>query len=381
MTIRGRFPYTVWPGHNRFVCRGRCITGPDQWGVVATAALVLVPSGLYVGIPIPYLLENRVRYGIAGLVVFLMLFAATLACLVLTALDDPGILPRQQQTDITVTPNMRLRLPRRKAFEVDGMTEMLKYCETCQLYRPPRCSHCSTCNNCVERFDHHCPWVSNCVGRRNYRTFYLFVVSCCLLCLFVFAWTILYFVFISQMKVDKGISSNTTAGFANALSSGPTAASLIIVIIAFFGAAFTGALSVFHTMLIWTNKTTAESFKYTFGGEPSPYQPKGARNWLRVVCSRKPPSKVKVGATLDGKTRDMIQVDWRGLAADAEAADYAYDDGRMPLPTPEEARKLYRRPSAGYIVSADTLPRVSSNLSLTPQPLPSIEESLDGGAE
>ncbi len=40
-------------------------------------------------------------------------------------------------------------------------------CKKCDLSRLPKCHHCKLCKKCVLGMDHHCPYVSNCVGYYN----------------------------------------------------------------------------------------------------------------------------------------------------------------------------------------------------------------------
>ena len=54
--------------------------------------------------------------------------------------------------------------------------EASSLCPDCEVIRTPRCRHCTLCLVCVDRYDHHCPWVNNCIGKGNYAQFYIFVV-------------------------------------------------------------------------------------------------------------------------------------------------------------------------------------------------------------
>ena len=55
-------------------------------------------------------------------------------------------------------------------------------CNKCESYRPPRAHHCKICNRCVQKMDHHCPWIGNCVGQDNQRSFIQFLAYLFMTC-------------------------------------------------------------------------------------------------------------------------------------------------------------------------------------------------------
>uniref|UniRef100_K3X3E9 Palmitoyltransferase n=1 Tax=Globisporangium ultimum (strain ATCC 200006 / CBS 805.95 / DAOM BR144) TaxID=431595 RepID=K3X3E9_GLOUD len=58
-------------------------------------------------------------------------------------------------------------------------------CPTCVTLKPLRSKHCSSCRRCVYRFDHHCPWINNCVGIGNHSGFLVFLSFLSVFCAFI----------------------------------------------------------------------------------------------------------------------------------------------------------------------------------------------------
>ena len=91
-------------------------------------------------------------------------------------------------------------------------------CPDCKVIRSPRSRHCAICNRCVERFDHHCPWINNCVGIKNHNYFFIWICF-----LWVFALIDMCIImdgksfFLNCYSYGKGCSRPISFSFRNSL--------------------------------------------------------------------------------------------------------------------------------------------------------------------
>ncbi|KAF3508457.1 hypothetical protein F2Q69_00000204 [Brassica cretica] len=288
--------YKAWKGNNRFFCGGRLIFGPDVSSLFLTSFLIGAPALTFCIRMLFWIRRGDPSFNYTVLTSGFILTLLDFMFLLLTSARDPGIIPRNKTSmnledgsESSLTQSMEwvnnktphLKVPKTKDVFVNGYTIKVKFCDTCLLYRPPRASHCSICNNCVQRFDHHCPWVGQCIARRNYPFFICFISTSTLLCLYVFV-----FSWINLIRQPGKLWRTMSHDIV----------SVILIVYTFVAVWFVGGLTIFHFYLMSTNQTTYENFRYRYDKKENPYKRGLLKNVKEVFFAKIPPSQLDLRA-------------------------------------------------------------------------------------
>lgn len=244
----------MWKGKNKFLFNGKLMIGPDWYRGICTALFTVFFVLISLIYPCKYYIEKS---NSAPTIITIFLLTLTLVAQFKVATSEPGYIPKQVLPFInhqSSTLNELIGCPKPIIFHKNGVLVKIKFCRTCLIFKPPRSSHCSVCDLCVEIFDHHCPWIGNCVGKRNYKYFFSYLTSLCIL-------TISTFLIALSHVINERYNIN--------VEMAPT---ISILIATFIVSVFVYGLLCFHLYLIFTNLTTNESIKNSWKfPEFSPY--------------------------------------------------------------------------------------------------------------
>ena len=238
-----------WRGDNYFPINGKIIMGPTSFRpTLVSFFIILIPFSLFIAFNTNFYKE---QLSIFIPLIATFFFIITVILLFMASFKDPGILLRFELENNIIEDRKKCKI-----FQL-GFIQNYKYCGSCKIIRPSRSTHCGDCDNCVEKFDHHCPWVGQCIGKRNYKYFYFFLFNLNVLIIFMIIFCVFHIINIIIIKVGEENKNNIISA---ALSE--VIISLYIIIYCGLCMIFVTGLFIYHSKIIIKNVTTKEDIKH-----------------------------------------------------------------------------------------------------------------------